>query len=190
MEKMMQCPSCGGEHPVGTTYCSVFHEDLTNIEEAINRESEGSPCEFGSSDEEVEYGDLCPSCGYHEWRPEELCPACMSPAVMRIYLQFSSGRKVYIPRNQFITIGRESEVSAIRDELRYFDTISRQHCQISLSLDQNEMTIRDLGSTNHTWLGDGERELLYDEEKTASLPVDIHLGRHPRFTITVGLEQA
>jgi hypothetical protein len=182
MDEVMTCPYCGEEYPAGTDYCSKCFTYISL-----------SPSEpEGQEEDGARLSVTCPQCG-DIGHPGEECRQCgatfpllQSVAQRTVSLCLPSGTRLRIPCDQEILIGRQSNVLEIKQALESFDVVSRKHCSILVTGDGSQMTVRDHGSSNHTWVGDDPVELGPNEQRRVSLPVRIRLGQ--RLFISIGEE--
>ena len=93
------------------------------------------------------------------------------------------GTRVELPIGQKILLGRESDDCNVRAAFSKYDAVSRKHCEIVIDRTGRGVTVRDCGSTNHTWVGDSSEFLKKDDVRTVKLPATIRLGRHVSITI-------
>ena len=99
--------------------------------------------------------------------------------IKKVSLHLPNGQQVGLPRGREIVIGRQSEISEISESLAPLDShVSRRHCYVTIDPVQSQVTIRDPGSTNHTWVGDDPQELASTEQRTVNLPIRIRLGQY------------
>lgn len=81
------------------------------------------------------------------------------------------GTVIALPRGELIELGRHSDWQQIADLLQGMDAVSRTHAAITIRDDSVE--IRDLGSLNGTWIDDRE---LTRTPVTRPLPLRFRLG--------------
>ena len=187
MVEHMTCPWGPHTHPVGTTWCMEMFAEIPAPDALATRPIprpvdppvvESLPPAPRSLPEPVS----CPNCG-DRGTPGEECRQCFTiipgpgpggPAV----LVLPSGTVVRVPRDRQLTIGRESEVDAVSTALDPFDGVSRRHCLVTIDPVRDEITVRDPGSLNRTWLGDDPREIGPQEARVVALPALLRLGRN------------
>lgn len=105
-------------------------------------------------------------------------PADPQPAAVRtsVKVLMPNGYPIELSCGAEMLIGRESASSRIRDALSQFSNVSRRHCMLSASNDGALVTVRDLGSTNGTWI-EGRTDKIPPETPVAvPVPTRIRLG--------------
>jgi len=122
----------------------------------------------------------CPNCG-DSGRPGQRCRQCQqtipggaSSGGGQAFVVLANGQRVYLPRGREVIIGRESEIMEIGIGLP--DTVSRRHCAVVIDPTLDQVTVRDLGSLNHTYVGTELSGLAKNQTRTAALPVRLGLG--------------
>lgn len=188
----MTCPLCGREHPAGTTWCPVLFQDVAHLV----ADAAPEPPADRRADAAAQIPDtervMCPNCGAGG-RPGAACIQCMEiiplPAAATkqlrpVYVVLPSMHAVAIPRGSEVAIGRQSTIAALSRGLEAFDGVSRHHCFVKVDTERDTATIRDLGSLNHTWVGDEAHELRAEERLEVALPVRLRLGQTAYLTIT------
>lgn len=179
MDELTQCPFCCERHPVATAYCPVM---LTPLPRDAPDDSDRVPV----PDPPVVLSGTCSNCG-DAGSTGRACRQCGSPLTerpvghRRASLYLPSGGRVALPTAKPVMLGRRSEIPEIRAALDPFDAVSRRHCSITVDGDRGVVTVRDEGSTNHTWVGDDE--LHEGDLLTVPLPVSIRFGRHLSVTV-------
>lgn len=192
MADTMTCPLCDQQHPAATTYCTTL---WTPIPSAVG------PSTSDSSADDVVTDDspglvttpkstslvTCATCG-DQGHPGQRCRQCFDPlpaaqpaAIDSAVVVLPSGTRIRIPCGQEVLIGRHSDVPLIRQGLESFDAVGRRHCYVTVS-GAGEVSVRDPGSTNGTWVGDDSRQVLPDETRTVRLPARVRLGQHLSIT--------
>ena len=96
------------------------------------------------------------------------------------------GTRIELPIGQRIVLGRESDDCRVTAAFSKYDVVSRRHCEIVIDRTGRGVTVRDCGSTNHTWIDNPSDYLKKNEVRTVKLPATIHLGQ--RVSITIGGE--
>ncbi|MDO5426672.1 MAG: FHA domain-containing protein [Coriobacteriia bacterium] len=185
------CPQC--ERALDENYycshcCNTFKPvKEENIEENIEEEQvlEDSCCEDSSSD----YSELstsearCTNCGAPGQPGEEciqcgkiipnesLCTSSQNVSIDAAFLVLPNGLDLRLESGKDYLIGRESDVSEIKNALGERNNVSREHCYIRIDYSSCSITINDNGSTNGTYIGDGETKVINGQ--TYPLPINI-----------------
>lgn len=180
-QRTAACPLGDHEHPVTETYCDESFSTLP-VNWATPATAPPPAQSMG--------GVTCADCGF-DGTPGTECLQCgmelpQPSAAQTASLLLPSGDAVPIPRGRDVVIGRQSDIDGIRHGLEPFDAVSRRHCYVSISSAGDDLTVRDPGSANHTWVGDNPEHVEPDEIRSASLPVRLRLGQHVSVTISAG----
>lgn len=181
-----RCPFGDHLHDPAATYCEELSAVLPDGWALPRHPAE--PAAIPQTEVEAEVS--CPNCGDHGLAGSE-CRQCggLIPNVAPIparaaaggrsaFVVLPSGRRVALPANRDIAIGRESELDEVRADLEPFDAVSRTHCVVRFDPVSNTLTVADPGSLNHTWVGSDPRALQPGERRSVSLPVRLRLGQH------------
>ena len=169
MARVKVCRLCGGQNGPDELFCTAADcgASLADVAVVDSSEIEGrtaaggaaddSPTDDGAGDGGGEGRRSPPIAGGHTVRDGQPSQACA--------LVFPWGR---VPVAGQLGIGREAGFSAISGRLDGFPTVSRRHAVVSAA--QDRWTVRDLGSTNGTWvngarLAEGETRAIHDGDR-------------------------
>lgn len=163
MDKIKICPQCGQHNSPGEFDCTTCGADLMAVPVtdpcAIPQEPEpAAPPEPSAS----AFVRICEECGTENPPAMRKCrnchedishiaptpaAACTEPACA--VLETADGYAFTIAAGCTVTIGRDSQMA---DYLRSHAFVSRSHAE--LSFHDGALWVRDLGSTNHTFVND------------------------------------
>lgn len=190
-EDTMTCPACHGMHPAGSAYCTELWIPIDSMQDITNQDDDagrGQQITHEPSSEPTADDDApaCPVC-QDTLRVQNRCRQCgydfggtTSPPVTIV---LPSGESIPVPSASEVVIGRLSEDPTIRDALEPFEAVSRRHCTLRVDPDGAHVTVKDLRSSNGTWVGDDPEQLAIGESRRVPLPARIRLGRHLSLTI-------
>ena len=185
--EQLTCPICRQELPAGETFCRRCMSDVLDHSPSVSEPEVSESTDAGTSGAT---DVTCQNCG-DRGQPGQECRQCrqilLVPITSRaasVRLLFPSGAEATIPTDTEVMIGRQSEIPAVRQTLASFDVVSRVHCYLTVDSTANQITVRDPGSANHTWVGDDPLEVGTDEFRVAPLPSRIRLGRSLAITIS------
>lgn len=182
---MVPCAECGYENVPGTLFCEACGNDLTVAAESPRRETGDVPQGVASrtavdvrADAAVEAPIVADPVGNPApVAANAAAPAGVAaPAVGAAYLVSESGRRVDVPAQEIVIVGREDMRSGIRPDVDLTldgasaAGVSRRHCR--LLRQEDGWYIEDLMSTNFT--------VLNGTPLTAHTPARLHDGDEVR----------
>jgi predicted RNA-binding Zn-ribbon protein involved in translation (DUF1610 family) len=190
-----KCSECGKvielEELSEYYYCGICGVISTDFVEAEAPPPPPEPPETEAPSpppEPLESDDLqkCLSCGA-KGHPGEECPQCSEIIPIKsngtkqfIVAQMPLGELITIPCEQEVIIGRNSgnpEIDKALSSPDFNDEVSRKHCYVKINAEGTLITVRDPGSTNHTWVGDDPNFLRVGDLVCVSLPISVRLGK-------------
>ena len=166
MARVKACPLCGTRNPPDELFCSNCGTSLADVAAMEESELEGVDAEVAEEETEAG-GDTTPNEG--DVAPAETADTAPSHTVREVptatcALLFPWGRVEVAGE---LPIGRETGFSPL-GELASYNTVSRQHAVVSLA--DGQWTVRDLRSTNGTYLNgarlaEGETKPINDGDR-------------------------
>jgi FHA domain-containing protein len=161
---VVPCPECGYQNVQGTLFCESCGGDLVTGAHSPRRDTGAvSPLSGGVAAVEVRVDEALTEPVTVEKAPDEVAPAASTeeePAGLvaspPAYLVSESGRRVEVPVQDVVIVGREDMRSGIRPDIDLTldgasaAGVSRRHCR--LLRQEGGWYIEDLMSTNFTVL--------------------------------------
>ena len=181
MARVKACPLCGTRNPPDELFCSSCGTSLADVAAVEESELEGVDAEAAEEEPQAGGADAAPD--DEDAAPTETANTGHSHTVRELptatcALVFPWGRVEVAGE---LPIGRETGFSPL-GELASYNTVSRQHAVVSLAA--GEWTVRDLRSTNGTYLNgarlaEGETKPINDGDRigfSQSLQVEVKIS--------------
>lgn len=200
MEELMECPICHTTYS-GKKKCPrcqvplqpVKPAEPEPVEEKTESAIEAEPSADPGAPVVPDYYVECPECG-RRGEPGSECPICgtllpggvKEQAVCEVPGVLHDGTKIALPVGKAVILGRESDNECVRGAFARYDVVSRKHCEIVIKKTGDAVTVRDCGSTNHTYVNEERAFLKKNEVRAVKLPATIRLGQ--RVSIRIGGE--
>ena len=152
--KHITCPSCGGQVVAGLPFCPTCGERLTEATEGRSCPRCGT-----AAPDETKY---CPACGLGldgAVRPSAAATSSTSPFVISVIDQSGD-----VLSRHPLSIG-ESTIGRDGADMEFSDDQFMSPLHVKLTVEGDELDIRDLGSRNGTWVFISEPHRLVDGDR-------------------------
>lgn len=179
MSKIKICPNCGHHNSPGLLECAKCEEDLTTVRISDTDDVQPNNTPSVPSVRADVYVRICTECGAQNPPAARKCQQCgedisdvrPTPAETsqchQAVLKTEDGYSFSVCSETSTVIGRDAQMA---DYLCHHTFVSRSHAE--LSFHDGALWVRDLGSTNHTFVNDeqiGSDPHRLEENDTLSL---------------------